>query len=230
MTGRGPGSRGETPAALAVLLAGALVGVAAILLAGGVTVVSRRLGISETTALLALGASLAGSWINIPVAHLHSRGPDLAWEIRLRGGVFLMRPVVPVHETIVAVNLGGAVLPVALSALLLVRVGASVEALAAVAIVAVVARFASRIVPGVGIVMPFWIAPLAAAASAVALAPEHSAAVAYSAAAVGTLIGADLARLRQVGRIGATVVSIGGAGTFDGIFLGGVVAVALAAA
>lgn len=229
MSGRGPGRGGETPALLAALLATALVVMGAVLLVGGVTVVSRRLGIGETTALLALWACLLGSWINVPVARIHSRGPDLAWEVRLRGGAFVVRPVVARHETIVAVNVGGAVLPVALSLLLLVRVDTWGPALAAVAIVAALARLGSRLVPGVGVMMPFWIAPLTAAAAAVLLAPDHSAAVAYASAALGTLVGADLLRLRQVGRLGATVVSIGGAGTFDGIFLGGIVAVALAA-
>ena len=42
---------------------------------------------------------------------------------------------------------------------------------------------------------------------------------------IGTLIGADLRNLRD---LGAPVASIGGAGTFDGIFLIGIVAVLLA--
>jgi uncharacterized membrane protein len=42
------------------------------------------------------------------------------------------------------------------------------------------------------------------------------------------LLGADLARLGEIRRMGAPVASIGGAGTFDGIFLTGLVAVLLA--
>jgi uncharacterized membrane protein len=45
---------------------------------------------------------------------------------------------------------------------------------------------------------------------------------------MGTLIGADLTNLDKVRGLGAPVASIGGAGTFDGIFLTGIVAVLLA--
>jgi uncharacterized membrane protein len=42
-------------------------------------------------------------------------------------------------------------------------------------------------------------------------------------------LGADLANLGKVRKLGAPVASIGGAGTFDGIFIAGVTAVLLAA-
>jgi uncharacterized membrane protein len=45
---------------------------------------------------------------------------------------------------------------------------------------------------------------------------------------MGTLIGADLLNIGRLGELGAPVASIGGAGTFDGIFLTGIVAVLLA--
>ncbi len=44
----------------------------------------------------------------------------------------------------------------------------------------------------------------------------------------GTLVGADLLNMPRVRRLQAPVVSIGGAGTFDGVFLTGLVAVLLA--
>ncbi len=59
--------------------------------------------------------------------------------------------------------------------------------------------------------------------------------LAYVAGTFGTLVGADLLnmprvrRLQAAGcRLQAAVVSIGGAGTFDGVFLTGLVAVLLA--
>ena len=45
---------------------------------------------------------------------------------------------------------------------------------------------------------------------------------------LGTLIDADLTNLRDADHSAASVESIGGAGTFDGIFLTGLVAVILA--
>jgi len=52
--------------------------------------------------------------------------------------------------------------------------------------------------------------------------------LAYIAGSLGTLIGADLTNLDKVRGLGAPVASIGGAGTFDGIFLTGILAVLLA--
>ena len=46
--------------------------------------------------------------------------------------------------------------------------------------------------------------------------------------ALGVLIGADLMRMKDIRRIGTPIASIGGAGTFDGIFLTGIIAVLLA--
>jgi uncharacterized membrane protein len=45
---------------------------------------------------------------------------------------------------------------------------------------------------------------------------------------LGTLIGADLLNLGIVSQLEAPMLSIGGAGTFDGVFLTGILAVLLA--
>jgi len=63
---------------------------------------------------------------------------------------------------------------------------------------------------------------------AMPLAPQHSAPLAYICGTMGVLIGADILRLRDIPNLGAPIASIGGAGTFDGIFLTGIVAVLLA--
>ena len=60
------------------------------------------------------------------------------------------------------------------------------------------------------------------------LALGTAAPLAYIAGSLGTLIGADLSNLGRVRGLGAPVASIGGAGTFDGIFLTGILAVLLA--
>ena len=65
-----------------------------------------------------------------------------------------------------------------------------------------------------------------AAALAVA-SPAHTASVAYCAGTVGTLLGADVLNLRRIPSLGAPMASIGGAGTFDAVFLTGIAAVLL---
>jgi len=41
------------------------------------------------------------------------------------------------------------------------------------------------------------------------------------------LIGADILNIRRIVNLGPPVASIGGAGTFDGVFLAGIIAVLL---
>lgn len=48
--------------------------------------------------------------------------------------------------------------------------------------------------------------------------------IAYIGGTLGALIGADLMNLRKIAGVGP-VVSIGGAGTFDGVFLTGLMSV-----
>jgi uncharacterized membrane protein len=57
---------------------------------------------------------------------------------------------------------------------------------------------------------------------------EWAPATAYVAGTLGTLIGADILHLDKLRHLNAPVASIGGAGTFDGIFLTGILAVLLA--
>jgi uncharacterized membrane protein len=49
--------------------------------------------------------------------------------------------------------------------------------------------------------------------------------LAYVSGSLGVLIGADLFNLEKIRGLGAPVASIGGAGTFDGVFLTGIIAV-----
>jgi uncharacterized membrane protein len=57
---------------------------------------------------------------------------------------------------------------------------------------------------------------------------ELRAPVAFVAGVAGPLIGADLMHLKDITKVSAGMLSIGGAGTFDGIVLSGVLAAVLA--
>jgi uncharacterized membrane protein len=102
-----------------------------------------------------------------------------------------------------------------------------VQTLIATAIVTVVTWRLSRPVPGAGIALPAFIPPIVSALAALILVGRGSAPTAYIAGVWGTLIGADLLNLRTIERMGRGVMSIGGAGVFDGIFLVGVFSVLL---
>jgi uncharacterized membrane protein len=104
-----------------------------------------------------------------------------------------------------------------------------VYSLVGVAIVAAVTKLIAKPVKGIGIITPAFVAPVVAAIVAVLIAPDSALVVAYVAGVLGTLIGADLLNLGKLGCLGAPVASIGGAGTFDGVFLSGIIAVIIAA-
>ncbi len=186
-----------------------------------------RMGIPPRYVLGILLLSLLGSAINIPVAELP---PEAVVSGRLVD-VYGIRYVVPVVRewpgTILAVNVGGALIPVILSVYLLFKNKLYVRGPLAIAVVALVAHLLARPVPGVGIGIPIFIPPIAAALSAMAIGWRKAAPLAYIAGSLGTLIGADLLNLDKIQGLGAPVASIGGAGTFDGVFVAGIVAVLL---
>jgi uncharacterized membrane protein len=104
-----------------------------------------------------------------------------------------------------------------------------VQALIATAIITFITFRLATPLPGVGIALPAFIPPLLAAVVSLLVAYGHAPIVAYISGTIGTLIGADILRLKEIKHLGAPVASIGGAGTFDGIFLNGVLAVILSA-
>jgi uncharacterized membrane protein len=130
--------------------------------------------------------------------------------------------------TVLAVNVGGALIPSLMSLYLLIKNRLWVRGLLATAGVALICHLFATPVPGVGIALPVFIPAVVTAIVALLLARRHAAPLAYISGSLGTLIGADLLNLDKVQGIGAPVASIGGAGTFDGIFLTAILAVLLA--
>jgi uncharacterized membrane protein len=100
--------------------------------------------------------------------------------------------------------------------------------LIAIVAVTVVCHILAKPVPGLGIALPVFVPPASAAIVALLLSRRYAAPLAYIGGSLGILIGADLLNLGKVQGLGAPVASIGGAGTFDGIFLTGILAVLLA--
>lgn len=184
-----------------------------------VTVSFARLGLSQNAAVGLLLATLIGSIINIPV----SRRRFLLRQPQPFFARFFFYFPPHVVEQVIAVNVGGAIIPIGFSLYLLPRVPFA-PTLIAIAVVAVISRLLARPRPGVGILMPAWASPLISAGLALLLARGNAAPVAYIAGALGTLIGADLLNWPSFLKLGAHVISIGGAGVFDGIFLSGIVA------
>jgi uncharacterized membrane protein len=167
-----------------------------------------KAGIPHRLVFTVLVASLFGSMVNIPISRFAR--PD------------------GTPGTMLAVNVGGAVIPTALSLYFLYTSHLWGVGLLATLVMAAIVHTVARPVPKLGIAMPAFLPAPIAAGIAIVLAPQAAPAIAYAAGSLGTLIGADLTNLHRIGGMGAPVASIGGAGTFDGIFLVGLIAVLLA--
>jgi uncharacterized membrane protein len=115
-----------------------------------------------------------------------------------------------------------------MSAYLMIRYQFWLKATIATAAIAVVIHSLATPVPGIGIAVPVFAPVVTTAILAFILSREYAPPLAYIGGSMGTLIGADLLNLDKITGLGAPVASIGGAGTFDGIFLTGILAVLLA--
>jgi len=213
-----------------VLLLGALFMWLILVWIGVISNVFQAIGLPPSIAFLALLAGFLGSYINIPVAEVESGGSRAPSDLIRHYGVVYRIPMRYVGaRTTIAINVGGAIVPTLISLYVLSRFPEILlSSLAGVAIVTVVVNRFARPVPGLGIATPIFVPPIAAAVCGWLFGAPHADAVAYVSGVLGTLIGADLLNMAKVTGLGAPVASIGGAGTFDGIFLTGIVAVLLA--
>ena len=193
-----------------------------------------KLHLTPGLALLLMIAIVIGGLINIPVRRIaHDRVVPMH-----PLAVFGLGGVLPAmhrerHYTIIAVNFGGCIIPTGLAVFELLHLaGAGSSTLLALVVAGgvniAVCYFIARPVQGVGILLPGLVPAAVAAILAMVLAPANAAPVAYIAGVAGPLIGADLLHLKEIEESATGVASIGGAGTFDGIVLSGIVAAYLA--
>jgi uncharacterized membrane protein len=188
-----------------------------------------KLGIPPEYLFSLLFLCIVGSMINIPIRRIRIESEPEEWEIVSYFGMRFRPPRWPHgREMVLAVNVGGAVIPTCLSLYLLVHAANPIRMLLALGVVTYVVYRMARPIPGMGIATPMFIPPITAALAALALNYQWASPTAYVAGTLGTLIGADILHLDELKDLRAPVASIGGAGTFDGIFLTGVLAVLLA--
>ncbi len=187
-----------------------------------------RLGISPSLVFWLLILTLLGSLVNIPIYRIESQELMGEQVVSYFGMRFRVPRLEKTHYTILAVNVGGALIPLALSLYLISKIDFGIALPILLVVVSLVVNRLARPVRGMGIGVPGLAPPLVAALGAYLLCPpELRAPCAYIASTMGILIGADLMNLKQIGQLGAPVASIGGAGTFDAIFLSGIIAVLL---
>jgi uncharacterized membrane protein len=205
----------------------ALMNVSASVVSGSV------LGVSPIVALAAYMLILVGSLVNIPVYEFKSDSVQSSQVIPYMGVRYTL-PSWHGRRTVVALNLGGCVIPALISIYFALSLPL-LQLLVCTVIVSLGVYYFSRPVRSVGVLVPVMVPPLlAVGVSFIAMylgniQAHELARVAFVAGVFGTIVGADILHIRSIRRLGAEMVSIGGAGTFDGILLTGILATIFAA-
>jgi uncharacterized membrane protein len=188
----------------------------------------RKLGFPPEYSVYFLFLSLLGSYLNFPIKKVMSRvpvisgkGSDFHWSGYAASSLEVEQ------STSIAVNLGGAVIPVIMSVFLSTMVSL-VDALIGILTMTIIIHKIARPVKGSGIAIHALLPPFLAAAVALIISPQDAPIIAYVSGTLGCLIGVDILNLKKFPDMGMKVVSIGGAGTFDAIFLTGIISVLLA--
>ena len=189
------------------------------------------IGFTRSEFALILIATFLGSAVNIPITRVSGNEPVIGYrEVKYYGLTYRV-PVVARQRvsTLVCINFGGAIVPICVSIYLLTTHASLVlECLIGVIVTSVFVHLMAKKVPGEGIKTPALLPPLVAAVISILIHPSAGVAViAYISGSMGALIGADLTNLKEITDLGAPVASIGGAGTMDGVFLTGILAVVL---
>lgn len=188
-----------------------------------------KLGLTPEVASFLLLGTLVGSGVNLPIYSMHtkasghlvmSQDQKMVWEI--------FQPAKE-GKVVIAVNVGGCLIPVGLCLYFIsLQLIDPVKIVVGIFAITALSYKFSSLIPGMGVGMPVFLAPLASVLLALALDPEHAAHLAYISGVFGVLIGADILRLKNIAELGSPVAAIGGAGTFDGIFITGIIAALLA--
>lgn len=187
----------------------------------------RKLGFPPEYSVYFLFLSLLGSYVNLPVKKARSRVPIISSKVSdfLQSGYAASS--LKAERSTIAVNLGGAVIPVVMSVFLSTLVSL-VDVLIGVLIVTILIHKIARPVKGAGIAIHALLPPFLAVATSLIISPHNAPLIAYISGTLGCLIGIDILNLKKVPDLGVPVVSVGGAGTFDAIFLTGIISVLLA--
>src|SRR6202000_2813919 len=170
-----------------------------------------KLGVGPGMALALLFGSLIGSYFNIPVTILPGQNIQSGQVLDFYGMRYVVPYVTSWPGTVLAVNVGGAVIPTLMSTYLMLRYQLWLKAAIAVAVIAIVIHCVATPVEGVGIAVPVFAPVVVTAILAFILSREYAAPLAYIGGSMGTLVCADLLNLDKIRDLGDTEASIRGA-------------------
>lgn len=198
------------------------------------TIALLKLRLTPEVALLLVVGIVLGSGINIPVKRIARTDTVLVDPLTVFGlAGWWPRMQQARCDTVIAVNVGGCLVPTGLAlyeTIYVLMQGAQgvVALVLAVLVNSAVCYALAKPVPRIGIAIPGLIPPLVAVTTVMLLTQDLRPPIAFVAGVLGPLIGADLMHLREIPQMATGMASIGGAGTFDGIVLSGIVAAYLA--
>ncbi len=148
-------------------------------------------------------------------------------------GIFADIPVIVTGDTLLNINLGGALIPIIVCGALIYRKNLNLISVASgTGVVSAIAFYVTRIEPGLGIVaeFPYYLFPPLSSILIVFILyfglkrkDTYLIPYAYTISVLGTLIGADLVRIPKLLQIGL-LGSVGGAGAMDLVYLSGLIA------
>ncbi len=175
--------------------------------------------------------SLALSPVNIVLKEVKKRDLSQSYDVVYVFGIPFYVPKLSLSytTTLIAFNIGGALIPLLLSLTLLFYLFSKIFLiLINIILITAISKYFSKVIPGVGVVMHPLIPPIFSTIISYILFFHQPILVpvsAYIGSVFGTLIGADLLNLRKIIEASPQIVSIGGMGSFDGIFLSGLFSV-----
>jgi uncharacterized membrane protein len=211
-----------------VLLIALLILIIPLLILGVIGAAFTRLGFSWISALAIVLLMLFGSFVNIPVYKIRRDMIRIAPPDSSIFGEYSQSNPSPVWDTTIAINLGGAVIPVAVSlyvvyqAILITGSSLLISVFAGIILVAVISYVSTRNIPGLGIQVSLIIPGLTALLAGFMLSGGtglSAAVIAFVSGIAGTLLGGNIAQLFRIKNLEVPSVSIGGAGTFGAVFI-----------
>ncbi|MDO9034002.1 MAG: DUF1614 domain-containing protein [Methanoregula sp.] len=211
-----------------LLIVGIVIFLIPLLFLGVIGAAFTKLGFSWIMAIAVVLLMLFGSYVNIPVYTIRRDMVRVSPDTTSMYSADTPWSPAPVWDTVISINLGGAILPVCISlyllyqAVLITGTSLLVPVGTGIALVALVTFVSTRPVPGVGLRVPLIIPALTALLIGLLLfggAGVQATVLAFVSGTIGILLGGNLAQLHRIKALDVTDVSIGGSGTFGAIFI-----------
>jgi uncharacterized membrane protein len=231
-------SAGSLPVIAIIIIIGLILIIVPLLFLGLAGAAFTRLGFSWIAAIAFVLLMILGSFISIPLGKIRRDTIRLAPSEGVPfDSLVTASPASGVWETVVSLNLGGSVIPLALSCYLLFRaypvVGPALPVLVGtgILVVTIVSYVTTRPLKGYGLRSPFFMPGLTALLAGLLLSGGtglSAGVIAFVSGTAGTLLGANVAHVRDLRDLDVPEVSIGGTGTFAAIFISCILATLIA--